>query len=114
MIRHSGKDTRTASGAHRSLLTDAGDPCGRLDLFSRFLLPCTANRYMGVWPFLSRGPRMKVPPVGIEYVKVLLVSPFNFTALGWPFVSKTSMRPVTAAPLVLTSATCAAHPPPIA
>src|SRR5947199_2505601 len=75
--------------------------------------PQTVAFYIGVWPFPSRGLRTKVPPAGIEYVNVLLVSPFNFTAFGWPFVSKTSMRPVAAVPLELTSATCVAHPPPI-
>ena len=57
---------------------------------------------------------MKVPPAGIEYVKVLLMSPFNFMAMACPFGSKTSMRPLAVVALVLTSTSCVAHPPPIA
>jgi hypothetical protein len=63
-----------------------------------------ADDYRGDWPFESRGVRRNVPPTGMEYVKVLFVSPFSPIAIGLPEASKTSIRPDTVAPVLLTSA----------
>ena len=78
---------------------------GENNIFSILCKAVAASLYSGDWPFESRGASTKVPPTGIEYVKVLRVSPFNFTAIGLPDASKISTRPTIVALASLTSAT---------
>ena len=52
-----------------------------------------------------------MPPAGIEYGNVLWVWPFSLTGIGFPDASNTSTRPVTVAPVLLTSTSCVDQPP---
>ena len=78
------------------------------------VLSLKGSFYSGESPFTSRGERMNTPPGEIAYRNVLCVAPFNRTGIGFPVLSKMSIRPALNEDPVFTSSIAEAQPPPIA